>query len=66
MEWKYEKYTILKDSGDKRGLTILNEKPAERSLGAVVSIWALQKSVLSSVRPRNLVLLTIVIFYYRV
>ena len=62
MEWKYEKYTILKDSGDKRGLTILNAKPAQLSLGAIVSIWGLQESVLSSVRPRNFVLLTVVIF----
>jgi len=45
------------------GLTILNAKPAELSLGAIVSIWGLQESVLSSVRPRNFVLLTIVIFF---
>jgi hypothetical protein len=62
MEWKYEKYTIHKDSSDKRGLTILNEKPAELSLCAIVSMWGLQESVLSSVSPRNFVLLTIVIF----
>ena len=39
MKWKYEKYTILKDSGDKRGLTILNAKPAKLSLDAIVSIF---------------------------
>jgi hypothetical protein len=26
MEWKYEKYTILKDSSDKKGLTIHSNK----------------------------------------
>ena len=57
MEWKYEKYTILKDSSDKRGLIILNAKPAELSLGAIASIWGLQECVLSSVRPRNFVIL---------
>ena len=56
MEWKYEKYTIFKASNDKRGLTILSAKVAEFSLGAIESIWVLQESVLSSVRPRNFVL----------
>jgi len=55
-------YTNLKDSSDKRGLTSLNAKLAELSFGAIVSIWGLQESALSSVRPRNFVPLTIVIF----
>jgi hypothetical protein len=38
MEWKYEKYTIFKESHDKRGLTTRNAKQAELSLGAIVSI----------------------------
>jgi hypothetical protein len=54
MEWKV--------SSDKRVLIILSAKPAELSLGTIVSIWDLQVSVLSSVRPRNFVLLIIVTF----
>jgi hypothetical protein len=38
IEWKYEKYTIFKESHDKRGLTTHNAKLAELSLGAIVSI----------------------------
>jgi hypothetical protein len=38
MEWKYEKYTIFRDSWDKNGLTALTAKQAELSLGTIVSI----------------------------
>ena len=37
MEWKYEQYTILKVSSDKRGLIILNAKPAELSLDVIIN-----------------------------
>ena len=64
MEWKYEKYTIFKVSHDKRGSRTRNAKLAKLSLGTVVSIWGLQESELSSVRPRNFVLSTMAIVLF--
>jgi hypothetical protein len=56
MEWKYEQYTILRESGGKNGLTALTVKQAQLILGTIASIWFFWENVLPNVSPRNFVL----------
>jgi hypothetical protein len=56
MEFKQEKYTILKYSWDKNGVTALTAKQAERGLGTIVSVRFFQENVWSIVSPRNVLL----------